>query len=91
MTEFCRRDRLLLLRGASSKVCLRKGGMVVFERFAFHPDICFRCQVQLARLSVGSGDWRVGRNGPHIGAVTRLHEEFVEGEFNRGADDVERI
>jgi hypothetical protein len=39
----------------------------------------------------GGGDGRVGRNGPALGAVTGLHEEFVEREFDGGANDVERI
>jgi hypothetical protein len=33
----------------------------------------------------------VGRNWPRLGAVTGLHEKFVEREFDCWADDVERI
>jgi len=40
---------------------------------------------------VGSGDGKVGMNGPALGALTGLHEEFVEGEFAGGANDVERV
>jgi hypothetical protein len=43
------------------------------------------------RLGIIGRSGGVRRNWPGLGAVTGLHEEFVEGEFDRWADDVERI
>jgi hypothetical protein len=59
---------------------LRKGGVLVFEYLALHPYVRLCCQVKLAcmRLRIGGRDRRVGMDGP-LGAVTGLHEEFVEG------------
>ena len=41
-----------VLRGASGKVGLRKGGVVVFERLALHADVRLRCQFQLAGMGL---------------------------------------
>lgn len=92
MAKLCGRHCLFLLRGTSGKMGLRKGGMLMFEYLALHPNLCVRCKVKLAcmRLLVGRGGV-VRRNRPRLRAVPGLHEEFVEGEFDSWANDVERI
>jgi len=93
VAEFGGGDGLFLLGGAAGKVGLGKGGVVVLERLALHGDVrLVGCHVQLAcvGLRLGRRDGGVGRNGPCVGAaVAGLHEELVEGELDRGADDVE--
>lgn len=51
------------------------------------------CQLELASigLRISGGGGGIDGHRPPLGAVTGLHENFVEREFDSRADDVERI
>jgi hypothetical protein len=94
VTELLRRNSLLLLRGASSKVSLRKGRVMVFEHLDLHTDIrlCLQIQMMHVRLGICGGcRSKGGGYGPRLGVVTRLQEKFVKRDFYRWADNVKRV
>lgn len=63
--------------------------MLVFVCLALH--IC--CQLELGSMGLRiSGQGRgVDRHGPHLGAVTGLHQKFVKRELDRWTNDVKGI